>query len=77
MHIQEIKLPAVFSELRDKFLYPSTELKEVARACFINRFGLKLSTFAWAGCLMSFLHEQEAVRVVDRGAVGVDRALAA
>jgi len=49
----------------------------IRRVCFINRFGLKLVTFLEADGLMVFLHEQEALRVVDGCAVVFDRAAAA
>jgi hypothetical protein len=37
----------------------------VPRACFINRFGLKLDTSDEVAGLLNFLHGQEAIRVVE------------
>ncbi len=47
------------------------------RACFINRYGLKLGSLHADVALMNWMHEQEAIRVVERCAVGVGRAAAA
>ncbi len=49
----------------------------VIRACFINRYGLKLGSLHADVALMNWMHEQEAIRVVERCAVGVGRAAAA
>ncbi len=50
---------------------------DLARACFINRYGLKLGSLHEHVALMNWMHEQEAIRVVERCAVGVGRAAAA
>ncbi|MGP8260777.1 MAG: type II toxin-antitoxin system RelE/ParE family toxin, partial [Acidobacteriaceae bacterium] len=45
--------------------------KKFYRACFINRYGLKLGSLHEHVALMNWMHEQEAIRVVERCAVGV------
>ena len=55
----------------------SQEQFEVLRACFINRYGLKLGSLHESFALMNFLYEQEAIGAVERCAVGADRAAAA
>ena len=42
------------------------------RACFINRYGLKLGSLHEDFALMNFLYEQEAIGAVERCAVGDD-----
>ena len=49
----------------------------IRRACFINRYGLKLGSLHEGFALMNFLYEQEAIGAVERCAVGADRAAAA
>ena len=49
----------------------------ISRACFINRYGLKLGSLHEDFALMNFLYEQEAIGAVERCAVGADRAAAA
>jgi hypothetical protein len=61
----------VASILRDRFFL------FVVRACFINRYGLKLGSLHEGFALMNFLYEQEAIGAVERCAVGADRAAAA
>ena len=56
---------------------PAGVINVLPRACFINRYGLKLGSLHEHVALMNWMHEQEAIRVVERCAVGVGRAAAA
>ena len=46
--------------------------RPIARACFINGYGLKLGSLHEGFVLMNFLYEQETIGAVERCAVGTD-----
>jgi len=63
----------VFGQMRGDIEYS----ENISRACFINRFGLKLGSLREDIVLMNLMHEQEAIRVIERCTVGTDRTAAA